>query len=243
MAANKSDSANRPFKDLDRLLKQRGVRLARNNTPHPGRCPDPPPPPRQEERLFAQAMSEVQPLKSNRYWRQPLKKPAGPSDRNDDEQNVRDALQRLVQSGEGYCVAHTPEYMEAASPGTGREILRRLHRGHYAIQAHIDLHGMRAYDAEKALGNFLQEAIIRGLRGIMVIHGRGLSSPKAPVLKQLVYTWLTRGPFRKWVIALASAPSCNGGAGATYVLLRKRPATRRERKNRKKTIDIDLNYP
>jgi hypothetical protein len=28
MAADKSDGANRPFKDLDRLLKKSGVRLA-----------------------------------------------------------------------------------------------------------------------------------------------------------------------------------------------------------------------
>jgi DNA-nicking Smr family endonuclease len=39
---------------------------------------------------------------------------------------------------------------------------------------------------------------------------------------------------RKWVIAFSSARSCDGGAGATYVLLRQRPLTMRFRKNVKK---------
>ncbi len=232
MAEHQSNGANRPFKDLERLLKQHGMQLTHYD-PHLSGCPpDQPLSPHQEARLFAKAMSEVQPLKSNRHWRPPLKKSKRPSSQNDDEKYVCDALQQLVRSGTGYCVADTSEYMEAASPGIGREVLRRLHRGRYAIQAHIDLHGLRSKDAEDALQNFIRGAILKGLRAIMVIHGRGLSSPKAPVLKKLVYTWLTRGPFRKWVIALASARPCDGGAGATYVLLRKRPATNRERKSR-----------
>ena len=232
MAEQRSDGANRPFKDLDRLLKQSGMQLTQGDSRLSGCIPDQPLSPRQEARLFAKAMSEVQPLKSNRHWRPPLKKSRRPSRRTDDEQYVRDALQQLVQSGTGYCVADTSEYMEAASPGIGRQILRHLHQGRYAMQTHIDLHGLRSKDAEEALHNFIRGAILKGLRAVMVIHGRGLSSPKAPVLKKLVYTWLTRGPFRKWVIALASARPCDGGAGATYVLLRQRPATRRERKSR-----------
>jgi DNA-nicking Smr family endonuclease len=49
-------------------------------------------------------------------------------------------------------------------------------------------------------------------------------------LKTQVIGWLSRGPWRKWVMAYASARSCDGGTGATYVLLRSRPLTRRYRK-------------
>ncbi len=232
MAEHQSDGANRPFKDLGHLLEQSGIQLTRN-APYPARRPPQQPlSPRQEARLFAKAMSEVQPIKSNRHWQPPKQKSKRPSSLNDDEKHVCEALQQLVRSGTGYCVADTSEYMEAASPGIGREILRRLHHGRYAMQAHIDLHGLRSDDAENALRHFIRGAILKGLRAVMVVHGRGLSSPKAPVLKKLVYTWLTRGPFRKWIIAFASARPCDGGAGATYVLLRKRPATSRERKKR-----------
>jgi DNA-nicking Smr family endonuclease len=72
---------------------------------------------------------------------------------------------------------------------------------------------------------------------ILIIHGRGLSSPADPVLKTKVIQWLSTGPWRKWVMAYASARLCDGGAGATYVLLRNRPATKRmKKKKRRKKI-------
>jgi len=49
-------------------------------------------------------------------------------------------------------------------------------------------------------------------------------------LKTNLYRWLTCGPWRKWVLAFTSARLCDGGAGATYVLLRQRPLTKRFRK-------------
>jgi DNA-nicking Smr family endonuclease len=68
---------------------------------------------------------------------------------------------------------------------------------------------------------------------VLIVHGRGLSSPAKPVLKTKVIEWLTCGPWRKWVIAFTSARSFDGGAGATYVLLRQRPVTRSKRKRKK----------
>jgi DNA-nicking Smr family endonuclease len=208
------------------------MRLAKQGPSNTARSADQPVSPFQEARLFAQAMAEVQPLKSNRHWHRPRQTPERPRRCGDDEHDVLEALQRLVRTGNGYRVSDTSEYMEAASPGVGKEIVRRLHQGRFAIQAHIDLHGLRSEEATDALQIFFRDAIAKGLRAVMVIHGRGLSSPESPVLKQLVYRWLTRGPLRKWIIALASARLCDGGAGATYVLLRQRPASRRERKKK-----------
>ena len=54
------------------------------------------------------------------------------------------------------------------------------------------------------------------------------------VLKTKVKEWLTSGPWRKWVIAFTSARACDGGTGATYVLLRQRPATKRYRRQHRK---------
>jgi len=79
----------------------------------------------------------------------------------------------------------------------------------------------------------LNKSIVAGRRAVLIIHGRGLSSPHEPVLKTKVYQWLTSAPWHKWVIAFTSARLCDGGAGATYVLLRQQPLTKRFRKNKK----------
>jgi len=69
-----------------------------------------------------------------------------------------------------------------------------------------------------------------GKRAVLIVHGRGLSSPGEPVLKNKVREWLTRTAWRKWVIAFTSAQSYDGGTGATYVLLRHRPISNKSAK-------------
>lgn len=144
-----------------------------------------------------------------------------------------EALRELVESGKGFAVSLTSEYMEGRGHRVSREINRRLHRGEYSIQAHIDLHGLRVADARDAVDDFLRESLTTGKRAVLIVHGRGLSSPDRPVLKSKVREWLTSGVWRKWVLAFTSARPCDGGAGATYVLLRNSPATRRLRKRRR----------
>jgi DNA-nicking Smr family endonuclease len=97
----------------------------------------------------------------------------------------------------------------------------------------VDLHGLTAEDAREVFEKFIKGAITTGKRGVLIIHGRGLSSPSEPVLKKKVIEWLTRGPWRKWVVAYSSARFVDGGAGATYVLLRQRPVSKRLKKNKK----------
>jgi DNA-nicking Smr family endonuclease len=48
-----------------------------------------------------------------------------------------------------------------------------------------------------------------------------------------VSQWLSSGHWRKWVVAFTSARMCDGGAGASYVLLRRRPLTKRHRTRRR----------
>ena len=89
-----------------------------------------------------------------------------------------------------------------------------------SVQDHLDLHGLTAAEARDAVDRFLTNAVRQGLRTVLIIHGRGLSSPGEPVLKSRLMQWLNRGVWRKWVMAYTSARRCDGGAGATYVLLR-----------------------
>jgi DNA-nicking Smr family endonuclease len=140
-------------------------------------------------------------------------------------------LRDLVRHGIGFEVADTPEYIEGTMYQTPPEIARRLHQGDFSIQAYIDLHRFHAADAKETLERFLKLSVTTGKTGVLIVHGRGLSSPSEPVLKQKVVEWLTRGPWRKWVMAYATARSCDGGAGATYVLLRRRPVSKRLKKS------------
>jgi DNA-nicking Smr family endonuclease len=114
------------------------------------------------------------------------------------------------------------EYIEGSISGVSRNILRKLKRGKFPIQAHIDLHGLTKKDGEDVVRRFLINSHNRGLRCVLIVHGRGLNSPDSiPVLKERLPVWLNRGPARKIVMAFSSAQPYDGGTGAIYVLLRK----------------------
>ncbi|HEY1610023.1 MAG TPA: Smr/MutS family protein [Paraburkholderia sp.] len=102
-------------------------------------------------------------------------------------------------------------------PGVSGEVVRKLRRGTWIVQAQLDLHGMRREEAREALATFIREAGKRGLRCVRVIHGKGLGSAgKEPVLKGKVRAWLVQ---KEEVIAFCQARPHDGGAGAVLVLL------------------------
>ena len=187
-----------------------------------------------EEELFRTAMADVIPIDKRNCVENSTDSVPPATWPQDPDVEAMLQLKRLVDCGEGFIVAQTPEYMEGTGYGVHPEIAKRLHRGDYSIQAHIDLHGYSAAAAHEAFDRFLNESISAGRRAILIVHGRGLSSPSKPVLKSSVYEWLTRGPWRKWILAFTSARLVDGGAGATYVLLRKHPLTRSKRKKKHK---------
>lgn len=96
------------------------------------------------------------------------------------------------------------------------KLLRRLRRGQFSVLDEIDLHRLRAADAEALLKRFLNDCRREGRLCVRVIHGKGLGAPSAPVLKALVDRVLRH---RGDVLAFASAPASRGGTGAVLVLL------------------------
>ena len=226
MKSSKSSFTFKSFQDLKTLLeskpfsfpKRRQVDLVNHEEEQP---------PELEEELFKKAMEGVSPVSGGKYIEKifQCKLPEGTRDKEDAE--VLEKLRDLVQYGKGFNVADTPEYIEGTSYNVHPSVAGRLHRGDYSIQAFVDLHGLLVEDAREVFEKFLKWAATTGKTGILIIHGRGLSSPSEPVLKKKVVEWLTRGPWRKWVAAYSSARRCDGGAGATYVLLRPRPVTKR----------------
>ncbi len=112
----------------------------------------------------------------------------------------------------------TGEEASYVQAGVSRQALRRLRRGHWVVQAELDLHGMRQPEARQALSDFLGGCLRRGHRCVRIVHGKGLGSVnREPVLKGRVRGWLAR---RSEVLAYCQAPATQGGGGALLVLLR-----------------------
>lgn len=129
----------------------------------------------------------------------------------------------------------------AAGPVTSplaRREARRIVRDPEAIDARIDLHGMRQREAYPALKGFLRAGQARGHRLVLVITGKGAtrepgrcdyddwaSTPfyEAPrgVLRRLVPEWLAKPEFRDVVSGVSPAHPRHGGEGALYVRLRR----------------------
>jgi DNA-nicking Smr family endonuclease len=102
-------------------------------------------------------------------------------------------------------------------PGIQDSVVRKLRRGHYRVQAEIDLHGLTAAEAKQALRQFVAVAVEQQLRCVRIIHGKGLrSGHRGPVLKGAVSGVLRRMGV---VLAYVSARQVDGGTGAIYVLL------------------------
>jgi DNA-nicking Smr family endonuclease len=223
-----------PFEEMQALLEARSISLPEDQS-RPLPDPEEEPTPETDQVLFIEAMEGVAPISRDNCMERMVSTEPLPDARQSEEAEVLTKLRNLIQYGEGFNVSETPEYIEGTGYNIHPEIARRLHRGDYSIQAHVDLHGLTADAAKAVFEDFLKQAVTTGKSGILVIHGRGLSSPSEPVLKRKVVDWLTRGPWRKWVIAFSSARRCDGGAGATYVLLRKRPVSKRVKIGRKRS--------
>ena len=112
----------------------------------------------------------------------------------------------------------TGEEIAYVRAGVSRQVLRKLRRGHWVVQDHLDLHGMNRAEAHEALVAFLHAALRRAHRCVRVVHGKGLGSKnREPVLKGKVKTWLAQ---REEVVAFCQAPAAQGGGGAVLVLLK-----------------------
>ena len=134
----------------------------------------------------------------------------------------RDRHEVLPESPELDPAASTAEAgdrLRFRHPSVSPVALRRLTRGQFSRQAELDLHGMTAAEATKALGLFIDECVDRGLSCVRVIHGKGRGSGEAgPVLKRVADQWLRRC---RLVLAFVTARPDDGGSGALYVLLRR----------------------
>ncbi len=170
----------------------------------------------EDSSLFREAVGEVKPVSSNKQHLEPRKPLPEPRRSQSDDDSV---MQELLSDFSEIDLLETGEHASYTSPGVQRGVLRNLKSGKYAIQAEMDLHGLKREQAKKALVGFLADAQSRQHTCVRVIHGRGRrTAESAPVLKPAVTRWLMH---HKQVLAFCSARDSDGGTGAVYVLLRK----------------------
>jgi DNA-nicking Smr family endonuclease len=136
-------------------------------------------------------------------------------------------LSDLVTGVGPFDITNTTEYIEGAVVGLDPRVVRRLRKGEFVAQSHLDLHGLVTAEARVAVDQFLAHAFRQGYRCVLIVHGRGLNSvDHTPVLKKHVASWLSHGSHARVVLAFTSARPCDGGAGAVYVLLRRQRASK-----------------
>jgi DNA-nicking Smr family endonuclease len=218
-----------PFKDLKQMLKERAAALPEKPSPTPVTKINSAPikttngvvTPVDEAALFEQAFADVRRLPNGRAERLVVA-PEHKKEIISEDAEVLAALSDLV-SGQGkFELTESDEYVEGMRVGLDPRLVTRLRRGEFSVQAHIDLHGLYQADAKEKLTQFILESVQKGLRAILVVHGRGLRSPGGQaVLKHAAAQWLSHGVIGGYVLAFTTAQAYDGGAGAMWVLLRR----------------------
>ena len=145
-----------------------------------------------DDELWAVAIEGAEPLADRSSRIKPAPAPlALPAEPLDPELAAYDELRAIVNGVAPFDIAESDEFIEGATRGLDRHVLRRLRRGEFAVQAHVDLHGLTRDEARSELEAFLQRSRQGGKRCVLVVHGRGLhSKDQMPVLKDALKRWM-----------------------------------------------------
>jgi len=123
-----------------------------------------------------------------------------------------------------------PTLSHGDTPGLDKRSAQRLKRGQMQIEARLDLHGHRQDEAHRALNSFIAGAADAGKRCVLVITGKGMRldatsyERQVGVLREMVPRWLNEEPNRSRILSFNHATQTDGGAGALYVLLKRKRA-------------------
>jgi len=215
--------AHQPFSALSALSLDSATPAIRAPSPP---TPKPRTPGSSDASLFEQAMADVAPLKHSRprMSRGPANaQPLASSPLEMENLEVLAHLEDLVGGRLQFDLVDSDEYIEGYIKGIHPLILERLRQGLFSVQGHLDLHGLTVREAETALKEFIEKAAALNQRCVLLVHGRGINSKDhIPVLKRRLEIILLRSSIRKKILAFTSARPHDGGAGASYLLLRTR---------------------
>ena len=120
---------------------------------------------------------------------------------------------------EGVKPVRPDDFLEFKQAGIQDGVYKNLRQGKYPIEQKISLAGLSLRDSSITLYQKINAAHERGVRTLLIQHGKGEQSQPFPALKKsYVNHWLVQ--FNN-VIAFHTAQPMHGGLGATYVLLKK----------------------
>jgi DNA-nicking Smr family endonuclease len=179
------------------------------------------PPSDADRTLFLNAVADATPLTgAPRATHAPAQPHAYPKHSRADEAAALEASQLAMNPSPmswdiGADIEDEQSYLRA---GVNADLLRKLRRGQWTIQAELDLHHHTQEEAHAALSEFIRTAKIAEWRCVRIVHGKGLSSHmKIPVLRGKVRRWLQ---LKDEVLAYCEPRPNGGGSGAILVLLR-----------------------
>lgn len=212
---NAANDAAKKRAAAQKQAAENAVKMAQTPRPEPNL----PNLPLTDEALFQAEMmaDQVKPIKASDHaaLRKPLPKPIA-AKRIADEAHV--PLELLTDTSGWDDDIETGDLISFLRNGIPREVIRKLKRGQWAVQATLDLHGHTTTSARDELAQFIAGARHRGIRCIRIIHGRGTRSPGGvPVIRNKVRLSLSQ---RDEVLAFCDAGLGDGGAGAVVVLLK-----------------------
>jgi DNA-nicking Smr family endonuclease len=167
----------------------------------------------EDAELFREAIGEVRRIETEAAATDRPRPPPEPKRLKIDE---AEALHESHDLSGSLSLVEGEELQSYRRPEISERVLKQLKRGDFSVQDEIDLHHLRAADAEAVLKRFLNEARSGLNHCVRIVHGKGLRSEGAPVLKMIVDRVLRQ---RGDVLAFASAPANQGGSGAVLVLL------------------------
>jgi DNA-nicking Smr family endonuclease len=216
----------KPFHNPFERLKER---LPRPETrgPAAARPPPPPPappagPPPSDDELWRAATTGVRRVARGADQVAPPAPPPAAGRVWYPDLEAIDELRALVRGDAPFDLSDSDEFIEGWVHGLDHAIVRKLRRGDFAVQAHLDLHGLTREEAKREVDAFLRASRSAGKRCVLVVHGRGMHSrDQVPVLKEALRAWLGTNRFVRHVLAFATARPVDGGPGAIYVLLRR----------------------
>ncbi|GMO67541.1 MAG: hypothetical protein Ta2D_13020 [Rickettsiales bacterium] len=98
---------------------------------------------------------------------------------------------------------------------------RKLRSGNLKIDARLDLHGFTLQQAYNRVYNFIENAIARENRVLLIITGKGLNSPTDDTIKNNIPKWFSESFFSNNIVKYCDAMPKDGGSGAIYVYLKR----------------------